>query len=121
MRKLWAPLQSGMGSRVRNVSWTRIALGAEMVVLLVFAVALTVAPQITLSAIAGVTAEARDFSLSYRPLVALFGLVFTALIAQGLWTWLRGLSTASLQPQALRTQATDLPRSGEGDSSQKAA
>jgi hypothetical protein len=100
----------GVRALLGRVAWLRLVILAEMLVLLGFAVALTVAPQISLGVVAQVAILARDFSMSSRPAVALVGLVLVGVTATGLQALLRGSKGGSKGarrgPTALRGAST---------------
>lgn len=75
-----------LGSRIRlgGVSWSRLAIMVEMLAFLTFAVALTIAPQITLDSVAGLANRASSYAVDARPAVAAFGLILVGLAVLGL-------------------------------------
>lgn len=89
MRGLAGAFQAGMVGLANRIRRFRVVVIVELVAFLAFAVALTIAPQITLGWVASAAAAAKEFSLSYRPLVALIGLALFVVTSLGLWAILR--------------------------------
>jgi hypothetical protein len=83
----WNPLADRFGRR-RAVAWPRALVHAELTLLLVAGVALTIMPVILLGWLADAGRAALAFAAVYRPIVALIGLgvVILTLIA---WMALR--------------------------------
>jgi hypothetical protein len=92
-------------SLVRRVDWYRLVVVSEIAVLLILTVALTIAPQLTLSAAVALFADARDASLANRPLVAFFGLVAFGLTATLFHALLFPRARATASSTARRTQS----------------
>ena len=84
-----------------------------MALLLVLAVALTVAPQVVLDGVAVTASAARDFSSSYRSAVALVGLLFVGAAAVGLWALVGPRHGAARALEAMRDGA--LRTAGEAE------
>lgn len=95
----------GRPNPTREAPGFRLVVQVEVAILLILAVALTVAPQVVLGAVAVAINVARDFSLSYQSAVALIGLLFVAATSMGLWALLRPRRGGVRTSEAMRGEA----------------
>src|SRR5512146_538024 len=105
---------AGSSDPARGVPWLRVVVQAEVVALLILAVAVTVAPQVVLDWVAVAATTARGFSSSYRSGVALVGLLFVVAAALGLWALVRPRPGAATGLEAMRDGAMDAAGEAEG-------